>query len=295
MWLLVQKGSWLRLCMLYAVAVLAYIPWISRASAALARGAPDWMKPPTPSSVLECMRFMFNESGAILLAFMALGAAAFVLELWRTRDEPYRFRRALRSPTTLLLLWVIVPMVIIYLRSIYVAPAFANRSFIILAPAIYLLSAHAITRLGLPRVATFAAVCTLLVLLVLQLVFEQGYYRRVRKADFRQATAFLVARDDPAATAVVVAGAWAPHYFNYYLEHLGSPRRIDRLAAASGDADAVMRLVEEKAPDHVWFIAAHRRLDDRLIDELKRRLHLLDEGHFYLAHAWHFRYEPKDG
>ena len=291
--LLVRKGSWPWLGLIYGAIVLAYAPWLGRASTSLAGGSPAWLTPPKPSWIWDCIRFMFNQSNELTLAFVGLGGVALTLELWRTRAEPQRLQRALSSPTALLLVWVIAPIAIIYLRSVYVAPAFTNRNFLIVAPALYLLVARAVVGLALPRVVTFAGVCLLTVLLVAHLVWWKDYYRRPTKDEFRQAAAYLVARDDPAAVAVVLAAAWNRHYFDYYLERLGSPRRVDRLAVAADDADPVIRLIDEKAPDHVWFLAAHRSPDRRLVDALKRRFRVIDERHFAFAHAWRFRYERK--
>lgn len=291
--LIIRNGSWMRLGLIYAVVVLAYVPWLSRAGAVLATGTPGWLAPPTPEALWKLTCFMFSYSDEIAITFLVLAFAALLTHLWRTSGDPHRLRSALRSPTALLLLWVVAPVAIIYVRSVLVAPAFTNRSFSIVVPALYLLAARSITGLPLRRTQIRVVASVLVTLLIVHLLFVMQYYERQTKDQFRHAAQFLVERDDSAAAAVVLAAAWNGRYFDYYFEHLGSPRRVDRLAVQGDDFAGAVELIDEKVPDHIWLVAAHRLPHDALISALKQRFRLMDERRFYFAHAWRFQYKRK--
>jgi hypothetical protein len=178
-------------------------------------------------------------------------------------------------------------------KSLVSTPAFGNRYFIIVAPAAYLLAARAVTQLPFGRVITFLLAAVLPALLLVDLVFVKEYYTRPTKTQFREAAAYLVRNDAPEAKPLILACAWNPLYFDYYLERLGSSRRVDRLAETAQDRATIARLIAERSPDDVWLLAARKKPAPELIAGLEEELRLVHEVDFRDAAVWHF--VPRNG
>jgi len=269
---------------LYAVVLLSCVPWLRRASVAVA-DAPAWIEAPDASAPWQLLRFLFNESSLLAVLALVLWATLLAREYW-TRRQPGGARFA---PATLLLLaWLIVPVVIVYVRSVLAAPAFLNRTLIIVAPAAYLLLARAVAQLSERRWAAPLAAGALCGGLLVQLIVVQRYYTRPTKGQFREAAAYLIAHDQPDVPTLILACAHNRNYFNYYLERLGSPRRVDGVVVTAPDGAVAQQLIAERAPAHVWLLAGHLDPDPALLAALSSQLRLVDESHFLKAGVWHF-------
>lgn len=280
-----RPAALIRLAAIYGVVLLGYLPWLRRATTELA-GGPEWLRPPELTSVALFVRSLFNESNAIAGLALALWATlvARAAELVRRGQA----RRLASSPDALLVAWLVVPIAILYLRSRFGAPVFGDRYLITVAPAAYLFTARAVTQLPFPRMSTPVVATLLPALLVGHLLFVKQYFTRPRKEQFRDAAAYLVRHDVPGARAVIVACAWNGEYFDYYLERLGSPRRVDRVVETGGDRAAVAQLVERRAPHDVWLLAGHKQPAPDLLAALAEDLLQVDVVHLYGAAVWHF-------
>ena len=94
--------------------------------------------------------------------------------------------------------------------------------------------------------------------------------------------------DAPGTNAVILASTGNRAYVDYYLERLGSPRRVDLIARSADDRAAVARLIDARSPDAVWLLAAHRRPPPELVEWLGEQLQLVGESELLGAHVWHF-------
>jgi uncharacterized membrane protein len=282
-----HPSVWWRVAAIYAAVALAYAPWLERASAALVAG-PSWMEPPRPTAFWDLVEFMWNRSSVIAAVAVALCLWLGVRALWAAWRHPGGRRRAFASTGMLLALWATVPVVLVYVRSITVAPAFHNRHFLIIAPAVYLLVARAVTQISPRPAARGLAGAALIAVLLFDLLVVKDYFRRPTKAQFREAAAYLVQHDDPRATTVVLSFSWRPAYFDYYLERLGSPRRVDLRARQPEEYEAVRRVLAERSADVVWLLAAEHPPAPQLVELLERQLTRVGEQRFVAASAGKF-------
>jgi hypothetical protein len=187
----------------------------------------------------------------------------------------------------MLIAWLVAPVAFVYAYSHLVAPRFLDRTLIVVAPAAYLLLARALTRLPLVRVTAPA----LLALLLFHLVVPLQFYVRPVKEQFREAAAYLVAHDGADPDTLVLACTGNRNYFDYYLAHLGSPRRVEhRLVSEKEMADG-LALVAELQPRELWLLSGHRTCDESFLAALASRMTLVDEH--VLRHAIVRRYQRK--
>jgi hypothetical protein len=229
-------------------------------------------------------RSLFNDSTAITWLVLALAATLLV----RAGRAVQRRQTDLIATDALLLAWFIVPIAIVYVRSLLISPSFGQRYLVIVMPAAYLLVARAVTQLPYRRVTTPVVATVLPAVLAFHLVFVKEYYTRPGTEQFREAAAYLVQHDRPDSTAVVLACAWNRAYFDYYLERLGSRRRVDRLAESANDRTMVGQLIAQRSPDAVWLLAGHKRPAPELVSWLENELRLVSKAHFRAADAWQF-------
>jgi hypothetical protein len=115
------------------------------------------------------------------------------------------------------------------------------------------------------------------------------YYSRPTKGQFREAAGYLVAHDDPSAPALVLACGFNKKYFDYYLRHHGSRRRVDAVMRNPTEAAEQTRRVVADPPEQLWVLAGHIACDPAQIATLTAEMTLVDQQQFHIAGVFHFR------
>jgi uncharacterized membrane protein len=279
-----RPRAWPALAALLGLVALAYAPWVAHAGIFLA-GGPSWTSPPDPVAVWRLFTFFFSRSTLLAAGVLALWAAAYGASVWRTG----RWDATASGATQALAAWLIVPVAYAYVRSHLAVSIFVERIFVIVAPAVYLITAHALVVLCRRRALVAAAAVALCGTLLAYLFVAQDYYRRPAKSQFREAAAFLIAHDAPGVPLLVLGCSNSSgRYFDYYLARLGSPRRVDAGVMQADERQRAERLLATRQPPQVWLLSAESCADASLLDGLRRRFRIADEAHFYDADAWHF-------
>jgi mannosyltransferase len=256
-------------------------------------GSWAWIEPPGLRSVTEYLKFLFNYSRTVAAVVLALGLLGLLYARY-TRRAPASADAERRigpiAPSTLLALWLVVPLLGAIAVSYLSFPLLTNRNLIVGLPAAYLLLARAVTVLatGWRR----AALGTLLVAGLLgHLLFGMRYYAVPGKEQFREAVAEVVASDPDPAGSVVIGRAYHREYFDYYFARLGSPRRVDLVAGTAADVPAARALLDARKPARVWLLAGHLPVEARFLAFLRERYDLGEHRELVGAEVWLF--EPK--
>jgi len=266
----------LPLAAVFGAVLLTFLPALYR-TWFLAPKPPDWLKRPHLDALWALLVFFFDRSDAFVWLVLALSAAATLRTFVR--------RSALAPATWLLIAWLVIPVVSTYLYSQWAPPCFLERTLIFVAPPAYLLLARALMQLPMPQVSATALVGLFLV----HVVGVQAYYTTPTKGQFREAAAYLIAHDQGDQPALLFACAWNVSRYNYYLERLGSSRRVERTIYNAADAAAVFAAVADRQPTDVWVLEGHRDCPPELLRALGERLALIDEQHFINADVWRYR------
>jgi hypothetical protein len=258
-------------------------------------GSWAWIEPPGLRSVTEYLKFLFNYSRTLAALVLALGLLGLLYARYARRagaTVPADAERRIGpiAPSTLLALWLVVPLLGAIAVSYLSFPLLTNRNLIVGLPAAYLLLARAVTVLatGWRR----AALATLLVAgLLAHLLFGMRYYSVPGKEQFREAVAAVVANDpDPAGSAgsVVMGRAYHREYFDYYFARLGSPRRVDLVAGTDADVPAARALLDARKPARVWLLAGHLPVEDGFLAFLRERYALREHRELVGTAVWLF-------
>jgi len=274
-----------------ALAVAAtYLPWVPYLIEDF-RTAPHYLPAPGWHSLVDFWCFLFFDTSGTLPWFVAalFAVAAARGVALRERRESADLRRRLTSPTSLLILWWVVPFALAYLRSATAVPILNSRNLIISLPPALILLARAFTfTLSQLRLQALAVAATVGVLIAVP--FLQGaYYRIPRKDQFREAAAAVAARREWTHDADVIAWAWNREAFDYYLERTGAPNRVGLLAGSVEDLERTRAFLDAGHTEYVWYLAGHRSPDRAFVQYLDRELELVEHTALYGAFARLYR------
>lgn len=280
-----------RVVAISAAVFAAYVPWIGYLIEDFGEGH-DYLQRPGLHSISEYWRFLFFDTSGFLACFVALlfGIAAWRWIANRRRPDAGDLAAWLRSPTALLIAWLVVPFAIAYLRSLTSSPILNNRNLLISLPPAMVLLARAMTcALSAVHLQVLTASAIAAVLIYGPFV-KGGYYLSPRKEQFREAAAAVTSRGEQLEGDVrVIAYAWESSSFDYYLERTGGPNRVNLLAGSEQDIPRTKAFLDTEEPDHVWFLAGHRRPDRAYIRFLDRELEFVDHVPLYGAFARLYR------
>lgn len=277
--------------LIYFPILLAYLPWLPTMWEHLNKG-PIWIKPPgsITFAFVRYLHFLFNKSKTLLLFVLMLYSFLFVRSLYNIlKFKEYKnIRTALLSPGLLLVLWLIIPFVGVYIKSILSAPVLTPRNLIISLPAAYLLLSRSITQLPL-RSRNKAIIAFVIVgLFLFHVIFRMDYYSEAHKEQFREAVGFIVEHDHLYKGSLIIGYAWSREYLNYYFERKGSDRRVYAMAGQEKDISNVAEVISTESPQYIWYIRAHRSPGVEFIDFLNRNLIFIDQKKFIGADVWLF-------
>jgi len=295
--LLRRRRGLVQYTLIYAAVLAAYAPWLPVLWAHLHHEA-VYIARPGISAAGSYLLFLFNWSWCVAVPAAALYALLLVDDV-RALVEKGRNRQpvgaALRADLWVVL-WLVVPFGLVFVKSLVSVPVLANKVLIISMPAAYLLLARAVVRLPVRAIGHTIIPVVISAALLLHLVLVKDYYSAPHKEQFREAAAFLVERDSPDEKTLVLAAAWSERYFDYYLGRLGSARRVDAKAWREADVPLVTRLLKARAPGSIWYLRGHVEPEPAFLGFLERELRLVEHKAFLGADAWLFetRQPPSD-
>jgi len=288
--ILVKKRRALaKVTMIYLLLVLLYLPWLPAMREQLNRKG-FWIKPPDMSFFSLYLGFIFNKSTLLLTVVVGLYLYHLVRSV-RVKGASV-LRIDYLSPGILLPLWLIVPFIGAFVKSVVSTPILTFPNLIISLPPAYLLLARAITQLPLKAETQMAAAFIFIGLFLGDLILGKHYYSLPHKEQFREAVEYIVQRDDLYESSLIIGCAWNEDYFNYYFSKKGSPRRVELLACRKRDMTGAMSVIGSNNPSYIWFIRAHKEPDPEVLDFLTQNFGLLQRKRFIRADVWLFEAAP---
>jgi mannosyltransferase len=294
LFLLNRPRTIIHIFIVYALILLAFIPWIPTMLSQLPGDPASWIPEPKISDFFLYLSFLFNYSPTLLFIILTLYGSLFFIHYYNFREKKVQFTSVLTSPTLLLTLWLLVPFAIAFIISLISNPILTNRNLIISLPAAYLLIARAITQLPInwktQQIVTFFIIGFSLY----HLIFIMGYYSKPYKTQFREAAEYVATEQSDYENSVILAYVWNPAYLEYYFHKKGFGQKVDLIAGEEKDIPRVSELINKKNPDFIWFINAHKSPSLKLINFLEDNFTLINHADFLGANIWLFRVVNKD-
>ncbi|MGH7197416.1 MAG: glycosyltransferase family 39 protein [Candidatus Omnitrophota bacterium] len=288
-----DRRAWVSALIVYSLVFILYLPWLDPVVSDLMRTKFRHLRPAL-SDVMYVFFCFFNHSSLLMYLFFLMGITAFLKFIWRKESTTKTFDTLPQiSPDALLLLWFLLPVAIIYIKSLVSVPMLKPRYLIISLPAAYLLFARPITVLFGHWKARAAACLLLTGWILCDLLWGLDYYSKPQKEQVREVVQAIVGRTDfsPEGLLVVCAhGGWGHEAFNYYLEKNGSTRRIDLpVGGEKNYTFRVSKIIEERDPKYLWFLAGHRKPEREFMEYLYRHYKLEEHRAFHKAGYWLFK------
>ncbi len=288
--LLKKHRALLRIFLIYLFIIVAYMPWLPTMREHISKG-PIWIDPPTITAFVALLGFFFNGSKPLLLVVLGLYSLPIVHRLYKSFREEGRsaLEIAPLSPDMILVLWLIVPFVGAFAKSVFSAPVLTYKNLIISLPAAYLLLARSITRFPLStRLQTLSTVM-IVGLFLFDLLFGMSYYWRPQKEQFREAVQYVADREHLYEDALIIGCASAEDYFNYYFERSNSSCRVNVLGFRDTDVPEIRELISSVNPRYLWYIRGGRVPDAEFFDFLRNNLTLVQHEEFIGTDVWLFQ------
>lgn len=288
---LFRRDAWPKLILIYSLVLLLYLPWLFRGITALLTVGPGWLPPPTLAKIFDFFEFLFNKSHKLTWLVFCLWGFCLVKGVWLLWRRPSRWKKQFSSADGLLLIWLVTPVIIVFVKSLISAPAFLDRSLIICLPAAYLLLARAITLLPYSRFTTPVVTVLVIGLFSYQLFWRADYYTKPIKEQFREAVAFVNAHEAEYPDSFIMSFTKDPIYLDYYFERQGAIHRVDLNAGLAEDIETAQAALESDTSPTFWYISAHNRPEEAFLTFLQTEYELLHHEPFWGARVRLYRKE----
>lgn len=275
--------------LIYFGIFLAYIPWLPTMWEHLNKG-PTWILAPSGiiRTFMSYLDFLFNRKGMLVSLALTMYTFLFchsVYKVLKYRGEYRGIKSWILSPSSLLVLWLVIPFAGAYIKSISSAPVLTFRNLIISLPAAYLLLARSITQLPIRSRNQAVITSSIIGLFLFNLLFHREYYSKPHKEQFREAVNYIVDHDSRYRNSFIVGHAHNKNYFDYYFKKSGSSRRVDLKAGKEKDIRSVAKAVKKRKPKYIWYISAHLNPDEKFIDFLNERFISIKHKNFVKANV----------
>jgi len=270
---------------------LLFLPWLPELWLSLQVGGSTWIQPPPTSILFDEFKFFFNDSAP--LAFCALFLIG--VRLVQLGCTAIRQRRAPPGAELALVLWLLVPLAIVFAYSRLVSPLLTLRNMLICAPAAYLLVAQAVSSLLRGRARLVQAAALLIALAMSAELIWKDHYLDAELEDWRAAAAQVCADEGAAQRAPVLATVLtfplksrspypgradylaSPALFDYYLGHLCPQQRVAFQANSSDEFQRSLAAFESGPDRLLWYVWGHRT-DPRFLLALKTKFTVRQEA-----------------
>lgn len=282
-------AKFMRITLIYLVILVLYSPWLPEFFTDLSVSS-SYINKPTLRSLLLLWGFLFSYS--YILSGIAVLSCGFLL--WRQIKKIKKpigtaIRKHLSDPTMTLLLWLIVPVIFVFFKSLISTPVFTPRNFIICLPPAYLLLARSLVILPLfNKISTFqVSIVSLLIFcsLAIHVIWGMKYYNSIHKEQFREAVSYVVKKEYDYPNAIIFGCVWNTRYLEYYFKYFDSPRKVLGPVQNCKEIPFVNKTLDEISPDFIWYISAHRRSTEDCLDYFSKKFRLLESKEFIGAHV----------
>jgi len=270
------------LFIIYLIILIAYMPWLVKMGKFRSADI-SWIAPPGNILVtfVGYLKFIFNNS----IKFVILAIGMCLLSFIQTMRHSRTISRANSdgalpfSTEKFLILWLIVPFAVMYIKSVLSYPVLINRGLIISLPAAYLLFSRAVTTL-LARPKLQVIFTVMIIGYSIYWLLSQHYYSLPCKQEWRQSVNYLAVNDKNYNNSLMIGYSWNLDYFNYYFKKLNSSIRIKIMAGDENDIFKISNLIGSQKPKYIWYINGNRTPDKIFMNFLYQRLSLIKKKKF---------------
>lgn len=233
-----------------AILVL-YLPWLSHLLQ-LSAVTTFWIAYPSQDFYYTYLQEYFGNSD-YLLPFLYISLITYCVHVFTRKEQ---FTDIKNTPALLsfvfIMISVVVPYLLLYMRSVIVVPMMISRYTTVVLPALILGIAYGITLIENNFIRN-SIIALFSFLSVFHIIYVKEYYRDISKTQFREMTAY-VTNENPRAPIINEITAWQQQY---YLDLFGNKARVFS-QDKEGTVDAILaKESEDYNIDTFWIVGAH--------------------------------------
>lgn len=282
-----KKKNFIFFPLLYAIILIFYLPWLPVMLEHLGKER-IWIKKEWVLPTMSFLYHFFNKSKVLTSMVLTLYLINPIRNLLKNLKER-RLKIESSFQTSLLFLWLILPFILTFAKSLISTPVITVRNLIVsLAPA-YLLFARAVTQLGVKRTLKVLIIAFILIFSILHLIFGIKYYSRPQKEQFREAVYFVAENYTLFPDSLIIGFAWSKEHLNYYFRRKGFEKEVDFILGEQEDIQKLKEIISKRRPHHIWFIRAHRVPNVKFIEFIKENFLPLLHSRFLGSDVYLFK------
>lgn len=261
----------------FIVPILLYIPWIPNL---IKMGRLDsfWTHQPQPTFIIYYFKEFFGKE-TLLIILAGLLIATFIID----KKNKNKFKES----KLLLLSWIMVSLMIPYLRSFNSPSPLTVRNAIVILPAILLMISRGLEKIK-PISFQYFFLTLILFLLIINIFYTKGnYFQKYTKEQWRQLVESVILEDpDFKYPVYTIKYKGVSKYFDYYFnivfkKNVSIRSKISDLESAESCYDDAMA----GKITGFWLLEAHWFIDDSVRNSLEKNFFKKNEIVLHKARA----------
>ncbi|MFH1052066.1 MAG: glycosyltransferase family 39 protein [bacterium] len=291
----------LRFFIIFIIIIISYLPWLPYAIQHF-QNSPSWITKPSIFAFGYFLAFLFNLSPYVL--FIAVTSYIFLL-VYAIKNKHFYKNQFFMSQDLFLLLWLVVPFFIIFIKSLISKPTLTNYGLLLSGPAAYILFARGITTLKLKEKWQNLVAILIFLFITWQIIFDFNYYgepykdkvvifgksiKKRTKQMFREAAQYVKSYDSKYPNSIIAGYAWFPDYFNYYFNQIGYDRTVDIHVLDAKDTTKFQNIkIQFPEEEYIWVLRGHKEYDSNYFDWMKDNFKLIHYEPMIGADVWLYK------
>ncbi len=273
---------------LYTIILILYIPWIPSMLEQFGR-EDIWIKKEWVLRTISFIYHFFNKSKILFPLVLILYFFYPLINFIKNLKEKRELKIGFSFYTFLLILWLILPFLITFIKSLVSTPVITIRNIIISLPPAYLLLSRSITQLKIKAIFKTFIIFFLFAFSIFHLFFVMNYYSKPYKEQFREAVYFIVDNYNLLDNSLILGYAWSKEHLNYYFRKRGFDKGVEYILGEKEDIQKFERIISDRQQEYLWFIRAHRVPSPEFTNYLKDNFNLLLHKSFIECDVWLFK------
>ena len=275
---LFKKRKNIHILILYSIIFIAYIPWLSTLIFYSNYDAVPHITKPSPIDAVYFFEFLFNWSEPLTKVVFFLYVYFFISTIYYIiKNKIYKnYVEFITQPEVILGLWLFIPFIIVYIRSIISTPILTYRSLLISLPPAYILLSRSLIKLPFNIKINYLLICTLIALFAYDLFYNLDYYNKPTKDQFRESVKYIIDNNSKYPDNQILGYAWNLQYFNFYFNHFHSDLKITDGVGLKQDTIILNNLIKSKSSKFIWYIYIHRYPDNEIFKHFENNFKLIE-------------------
>jgi mannosyltransferase len=257
-----KMRTFLMLACCGVIVFLAYLPWLPNFLKQTALH-PYWLKQ-VPISFVAHYYYDYFGAEIFLLPFLLLLPVTYAVNVYRLKRKAVNFREdPVQLSFVFLVVSIVVPYVVLYLRSILQWPSLQHKYTTVVLPGIIILLSYGFVSIKNVRIR-YALLATFICISIWSLLWRQKFFSFPYEAPNRQAVEIMAAKDHPVVNESM---SW---HLMYYSEKYNYTGRVFKGSKNKSLDSIINKRTARFDVDTFWVFIGH--VDHPMTPKIRKEL-----------------------